>query len=195
MSAPETQTVRSTRSIARRLAPAAARVAVATVALSLSAGIAVPVGPVPFTLQILVLGFIVATMKPGEAISAVVAYLAIGAMGLPVFSGGIGGPARILGPSGGFLYGFVPAAVAGTLLRCALERTRLPQPAAIFSAVLASIAVAYFFGWAHLVLVGQMDAAAAFAVGCAPFIVPDLVKAGIATAAVSPLRALRRRRG
>lgn len=187
MSASETQAVRGVRAAVRRYAPSAVRIAAATVALSLSAGISIPVGPVPFTLQILVLGLVVATMKPGEAVSATVVYLAIGAAGAPVFSGYVGGPARLLGPSGGFLYGFVPAVAAGALLRTGLERTRLPRPAAVFSAVLVAIAVAYFFGWAHLVLVGQMDAAAAFAVACAPFIVPDLVKAAIATGIAAPL--------
>lgn len=194
MNAHETKIIESGRARSRRLLVSAARVGVAVVALSLSAGIAVPVGPVPFTLQILVLGVVVAVMPAGEAVCAVASYLALGALGAPVFSGYAGGLARLLGPSGGFLYGFLPAAAAGAGLRCLLGRTRLPYPAAVLAAVLACIAVAYLFGWAHLVVVGQMGPAAAFSVACAPFIVCDLVKAGMACGVAVSLRGVRERR-
>ena len=193
MNAPDTKTLEGGRAKSHRLLVSAARVAVAVVALSLSAGLAVPVGPVPFTLQILVLGIVVATMPAAEAVCAVASYLALGALGAPVFSGYVGGIVRLIGPSGGFLYGFLPAVAAGAALRGRLERTRLPHAAAVFVALLVFIAVAYFFGWAHLVVVGQMEPAAAFAVACAPFIVCDLVKAGMATGVAVSMRAGRSR--
>ncbi len=193
MNTPETKALESGRAKSRRLLVSAARVGLAVVALSLSAGIAIPVGPVPFTLQILVLGIVVATMPVGEAVCAVASYLALGALGAPVFSGYVGGLVRLIGPSGGFLYGFLPAVAAGAALRSRLERTRLPFAAAVLVALLAFIAVAYFFGWAHLVVVGQMEPAAAFAVACAPFIVCDLVKAGMATGVAVSLRAGKKR--
>lgn len=194
MNVSETKALEPARARSRRLLASAARVAAAIVALSLSAGIAIPVGPVPFTLQILVLGIIVAVMPAGEAVCAVVSYLALGALGAPVFSGGVGGIVRLVGPSGGFLYGFAPAVAVGVALRGRLERTRLPHAASVLAALLAFIAVAYFFGWAHLVVVGQMEPAAAFAVACAPFVACDLVKAGMACAVAVSLRAGRARR-
>lgn len=194
MNTPDTKTLEGGRARSQRLLVSAARVAVAVVALSLSAGIAIPVGPVPFTLQILVLGIVVATMPAGEAVCAVASYLALGALGAPVFSGYVGGIVRLIGPSGGFLYGFLPAVAAGAALRARLERTRLPFAAAVFAALLVFIALSYFFGWAHLVVVGQMEPAAAFAIACAPFIVCDLVKAGMATGVAVSVRGARKRR-
>lgn len=163
------------------------RVGVFTVLMALAAQVTIPLGPVPFTLQTLVLGIAVATLSPSEAIAATVAYVAIGALGAPVFSGGIGGAVRLLGPSGGFIYGFVAGAAVGSLVLAGLSRIKLPRVASTFVAVVASIAVAYVCGWAHLVLVGQLTPAAAFAVGCAPFVLIDLAKAALATAIAKPV--------
>ena len=163
--------------------------ALGLVGLCISAGIAIPIGPVPFTLQILVLGIIVATLSPREALCATVSYLAIGMMGAPVFSGYIGGIARIIGPSGGFLYGFIPAVLAGTTLRYALQKVSLPYFACAFVAIICTIAISYFFGWAHLVYIAQMTPELAFATACAPFIGADIVKAIIAVGIVAPIHA------
>ncbi len=194
MNTPKAQTLEGGRAKARRILAPALRVVAVVAALSLTAGIAIPVGPVPFTLQVLVLGIVVATMPAGEAVCAFAAYLALGAFGAPVFSGYVGGIVRLIGPSGGFLYGFLPAAAAGSFLRCRLGRTRVPYAVGVFAAVVAAIAIAYLFGWAHLVVVGQMEPAAAFAVACAPFILCDLVKAGMACGVAVSLRGAKKRR-
>ena len=163
--------------------------ALGLVGLCISAGIAIPIGPVPFTLQILVLGIIVATLSPREALCATLSYLAIGMMGAPVFSGYIGGIARIIGPSGGFLYGFIPAVLAGTCLRCGLQKTVLPYFACAFAGIICTIAISYFFGCAHLIYFAQMTPEAAFSISCAPFIGSDIIKAVIAVGIVAPIYA------
>ena len=59
-----------------------------TVALmAVSAWIALPLGPVPFTLQTFVLAFSLMVLRPGECLAALGAYLLLGAAGVPVFSG------------------------------------------------------------------------------------------------------------
>ncbi len=76
--------------------------------------ISIPIGPVPITLQTLFI--LLAGLLGGRRIGipAVAVYLALGAMGLPVFSGGTGGFARFLSPTGGFLLSWLPAvAIAG----------------------------------------------------------------------------------
>ena len=181
------QSVSRDRSQLRSVASSLLRVGIVTVLFCLSAGISIPVGPVPFTLQTLVLGIAVSTLKPSEAISATVAYVAIGAMGAPVFSGYVGGLVRLLGPSGGFIYGFAAGAAAGSFLRALLERTPLPKVVSTFAGVVAAIAVSYYFGWAQLVVMGGLTPAVAFAIGCAPFILADLVKAALATSIAVPL--------
>jgi biotin transport system substrate-specific component len=149
--------------------------------LCLSANLEVPMQPVPFTLQILALAFIVATFSVGEATSAAASYVAIGAFGLPVFSGAMGGLSRLVGSTGGFILGFIAAAAVGSWLRTHLERTRMPWAAACLVSLVVSIMVVYVCGWAHLMVVSHLSPAAAFAAGVAPFIVLDFMKAGIAT--------------
>ena len=158
---------------------AVARVATSVIILGFAANIEVPLQPVPITLQILALGFIAATMRPREASAAVVSYIALGACGLPVFSGSMGGTAWLLGPTGGFILGFALAAPAASWLLGRLSKTRLPWVAACLVSMVAMTGIVYLFGWAQLMAVAHLDPAAAFAAGVAPFLAVDLLKAGI----------------
>ncbi|HXW99050.1 MAG TPA: biotin transporter BioY, partial [Methanomicrobiales archaeon] len=81
--------------------------------LAAGAWVAVPVGPVPVTLQTFFLLLAAPVMKRRAVIPAAL-YLVLGALNLPVFHSGLSGIGVLLGPSGGFLAGFIPAAaVAG----------------------------------------------------------------------------------
>lgn len=110
----------------------ALRICAGALALALSTNLEIPLQPVPFTLQILALGFIAATLKPKEAASAAGAYVAAGALGAPVFAGGLGGVWRLAGPTGGFILGFVAGAWAGSYLLSQLSKTRLPWAVSCF---------------------------------------------------------------
>ncbi len=79
-------------------------------ALAASAQVALPMWPVPATLQSLVVLLLGAHGGPAMGVAAVVAYLAQGAAGLPFFAGGAGGLAPLAGPTAGYLLGFVAAA-------------------------------------------------------------------------------------
>ncbi len=164
---------------ATRSLPRQALMIVAGVALmTLAAKTQVPFWPVPMTLHTLaVMGFAVA-FGPRMACAIFIAYLATGAAGLPVFSGsperGIG-LAYMIGPTGGYLAGFLVAswltgwlAQNGTLLR------------RVF-AMLAGLVVVYAFGMAWLL--AFVPAAKVLSVGVAPFILGDLVKIGVVAAA------------
>lgn len=164
---------------ATRSLPRQALMIVAGVALmTLAAKTQVPFWPVPMTLHTLaVMGFAVA-FGPRMACAIFIAYLATGAAGLPVFSGsperGIG-LAYMIGPTGGYLAGFLVAswltgwlAQNGTLLR------------RVF-AMLAGLVVVYACGMTWLV--AFVPAAKALSVGVAPFILGDLVKIGVVAAA------------
>ncbi|MDP9570312.1 UNVERIFIED_ORG: biotin transport system substrate-specific component [Agrobacterium larrymoorei] len=164
---------------ATRSLPRQALMIVAGVALmTLAAKTQVPFWPVPMTLHTLaVMGFAVA-LGPRMACAIFIAYLATGAAGLPVFSGsperGIG-LAYMIGPTGGYLAGFLLAswltgwlAQNGTLLR------------RVF-AMLAGLVVVYACGMTWLV--AFVPAAKALSVGVAPFILGDLVKIGVVAAA------------
>lgn len=164
---------------ATRSLPRQALMIVAGVALmTLAAKTQVAFWPVPMTLHTLaVMGFAVA-LGPRMACAIFIAYLATGAAGLPVFSGsperGIG-LAYMIGPTGGYLAGFLLAswltgwlAQNGTLLR------------RVF-AMLAGLVVVYACGMTWLV--AFVPAAKALSVGVAPFILGDLVKIGVVAAA------------
>lgn len=72
--------------------------------------ITIPLGPVPFTLQTVAIGLIACLFSTKEALLVVGAYLVLGAIGLPVFAGLSGGILHLLGPTAGFLWGFLPFA-------------------------------------------------------------------------------------
>ncbi len=142
-----------------------------------SAVLAVPVGPVPLTLQTLVLVIIALTQRPKRAALTVSVYLAAGLVGLPVFSGMRGGFGVILGPSGGYLLGFLAGAVAGAWVR---ERVAASVTWAVVADVCAAstvIVVVYALGWLQLVLVTSMGVVPALLAGVVPFLVPDALKA------------------
>ncbi|MGO4832999.1 biotin transporter BioY, partial [Rhizobiaceae sp. 2RAB30] len=112
----------------------AATVVVGSLLLALSARISVPFYPVPLTMQTFVVIGLGLALGPWRAAAAVLLYLAQGAAGLPVFAGtpekGIG-LAYMMGPTGGYLAGYLPAAMlAGWLAMRGWDRNPLGAMAA-----------------------------------------------------------------
>lgn len=150
----------------------------------------VPFYPVPLTMQTLAVLLVGGLLGPRLGSSAVMAYLAVGLAGAPVFHGGLGGPAVLAGPTGGYLMGFVVAAsVMGFATRRARQWTsserwaRLRVIAVLVAgAVMAEVAV-YAFGvpWLALYTGGLTNAVAA---GVVPFLLGDALKIAVAIAAV-----------
>lgn len=158
--------------------------------LAISAWVTVPLGPVPFTLQTMVLVFVVVLFPPREALVSVFGYLALGAIGVPVFSGMKGGLASIVGPTGGFLVGFGIGAILAVLL---LKAWREPEAksARMLRAALAAVVLlltSYVCGWLQLMALTGMGPAAAFAAGIAPFIVFDAIKLSVGVALAQTLK-------
>lgn len=146
--------------------------------LTLSAKVQVPFHPVPMTLQTLVVLLIGMTFGARLGAAVVLLYLAEGAAGLPVFAGtparGLG-LAYMVGPTGGYLLGFaLAAAIAGWIV----ERRR--DLAGLVVAVVAGFAAIYLPGL--LWLASFVGPSQALALGLAPFVLGDLVKAGLAVA-------------
>lgn len=171
---------------ARRAFAAAAGVALIAVAAQVS--VPLPSTPVPWTLQPLAVLVVVALLGRGLGTATVLAYLAVGAAGLPVFTpGGAPGLLRFAGPTGGYLLAYpVAAAVTATIVG---EAPRF-QRAALAAAL--GLAVVHLGGIAQLVLLtGEWSAAAR--VGTLPFLLGDGVKVVIAGLLIArltgPLRA------
>ena len=138
----------------------------------------IPLGPVPFTLQTMVLAMLPGVLAPRDAVMTVAVYLVLGIAGLPVFSNMMGGLGVIVGPTGGFLWGFLVGMVAAG----AVSRIKgLPEPAREVLSRAALLVISYTFGTAQLMIVGSMALPAALAAAVLPFIVPDIVKMSVGT--------------
>lgn len=148
--------------------------------LTLSAKVQVPFYPVPMTMQSLVVLAIGAAYGSRLGGATVLAYLAAGAAGLPVFAGtpekGIG-LAYMMGPTGGYLLGFLAAAItAGWLAERGWDRSA----GRLFAAMFIGHAVIFALGIAWLA--PHLGWSKAWLVGVAPFYWATLLKTALATA-------------
>jgi biotin transport system substrate-specific component len=159
----------------------AARVALMAALIAVLAlfSLPLPFTPVPVTLQIFGVMLAGALLPPGEAVAAVALYLALGAAGLPVFAGGRGGVAVLLGPTGGYLWGdLADVALAAWLLR----RPGWTRNAfRVWAAIAAGLALTYLGGLLQLRAGWIPGWREALAAGVWPFLPFDLVKAAVAT--------------
>ena len=164
-------------------------IAAGSVLVALAAQVAVPLPftPVPWTLQPLAVLLVGALLGARRGAAALVAYLAEGASGMPVFAGGAFGISPLMGPTAGYLFGFVPAAfVTGFLAERGWDRRFFSTWAAMAlgSATLFAFGVAWlsrFVGWQG-----------AIAAGFTPFVVGDLLKQVLAALLLPSLWRLRR---
>src|SRR5918997_3365099 len=140
--------------------------------VALMAQVAIPLWPVPLTLQTLAVLLTGAALGSRRGTLALLVYLAEGAVGLPVFAGGASGVAYMLGPTFGYLVGFVLAAgVVGFLAHGGWGR----RPAGTLLAMGVGNLVIYALGVAWLsVTLG--DLGTALVQGVVVFIVGDLIK-------------------
>lgn len=151
-----------------------ARCGLAVALLAVGASVTVAFGPVPFTLQTLVLALLPVAIGGKDAVVAVAVYLVLGTLGLPVFSGFSGGPAHLVGPTGGFLWGFLVGTVCSALIQRA---TFAPERVRHYVGALAMLLVSYLFGTLQLVFLLGISPVAALATAVLPFVLLDLVKA------------------
>ena len=134
---------------------------------------------VPLTLQTFFVVLAALLLRPRWAAASLLVYVALGAVGLPVFAGGRGGAAVLVGPTGGYLVAFVVAAFLGACIASGRAQPALwRQIGAAFVVILTvNVLGAAWLSWsAHLPL------AAALAAGVAAFIVGDVLKAAAALA-------------
>lgn len=176
-----------TKSGASERTRAVAFVGLTIALMAVSAWVVVPLGPVPFTLQMFAITFAIVVLPPKAAIAAIAGYLLLGAVGVPVFSGMRGGIGVLAGPTGGFLWGYALGVPVAALFLHLLGKHR--NVVTDVAAGIIFTAVAYGCGCVQYMVVGQVDLLAAFMVSCAPFIVVDLCKI---VAAVVCARAVKR---
>lgn len=152
--------------------------------------ISIPVGPVPITLQTMMVVVVGMMLGPGKAALAILLYYLLGIIGIPVFAGVKSGFAAFTAsPTAGFLVGFLPAAVLAGLLfglarRCA-ERGRGAQsrrPAGVVPyvvialAALLGMAVPYLFGVPWFMHYTGKTLSDSLPLVLTPFLVGDVIK-------------------
>lgn len=156
--------------------------------------IPIPGTPVPVTLQTFVVMMAALTLSWRQAGTAVALYLAMGAAGLPVFAGG-GSTMSLLGPSAGFLIGFLPGVIVTAMLRGrdradGAAGTALAALRRFVAAMAGCVAVVYFFGFTfQSALTGVPFSTVA--VASMGFVAGDLIKAAVAALAATGLLRLR----
>jgi biotin transport system substrate-specific component len=151
---------------------------------AVGAFIAIPIGPVPIVLQNLFVYLTGLLLGSKWGVTAMAVYLLAGACGLPVFSGGKGGIGHLVGPTGGYLLGFLPAVFMTGWIT---ERAEKKNLAGILAMVCAT-AVIYLFGVAWLKTITGMALGKTMAVGMYPFLIGDAIKIAVAAALAKALR-------
>jgi len=160
----------------------AALIAGGSIVIALSAQIAI-MHPVPITGQTFAVLLLAALLGSRRGVLCILTYLAEGLLSLPVFAQGKGGLVAFLGPTGGYLIGFVFAAwIVGSLSERTWDRRALSTVAAM---VLGSAAI-YACGLAWLFCLVRVFAqplsGGVLAVGLYPFLAGDLLKIALAAA-------------
>ena len=155
-----------------------AMTAVMAAVLAVIAPFALPIGPVPISLCTLAIYFAVYVLGWRRGTMAVVVYVLLGAVGLPVFSNFAGGLGKLAGPTGGYIIGYIPLALIAGWFVHRFPRSRAMQ---LLGMVLAT-AVLYALGTAWICVQAGYEVAAALGVCVFPFVPGDLVKIAAALA-------------
>jgi biotin transport system substrate-specific component len=163
-------------------------VLVGVVAFTLAARINLPVWPVPVTLQSFAVALVAAVVGMKIGVASVALYLLAGALGLPVFAAG-GTINYLVGPTGGFLMGFLAQAA---IIGYAADHGATQRPFVLFASMMLGNLTMFAVGFAWLVLMagaqwvdqGNMFASA-FSKAVQPFVIWDVLKMALAALGVS----------
>jgi biotin transport system substrate-specific component len=149
-----------------------ATAALFTAILSVAAYVAIPVGSVPFTLQVYVVLLAGMVLGPRLGVFSVLAYLVLGLFA-PVYAGGTSGLGALFGPTGGYLFGFLGAALIAGLIT---ERGEGATPKLLVAGI-AGLVPIYAVGATWLALQLHLTPGTAVLTGVAPFVWLDVLKA------------------
>lgn len=150
---------------------------VALIAILAQLAIPLPFSPIPFTGQVIGVLLTGLLLPKRAAMLTILAYLLLGAAGLPVFSLARGGFYMLTGPSGGYLLGFIPAVLVLTLI---LGKNTEPSLRQLITAMLPALGLIYLTGSVQLGFLMHFSIKQTLLVGVAPFILFDLAKVLIA---------------
>jgi biotin transport system substrate-specific component len=157
------------------------RVALMAAFTAVAAQIAIPLEPVPFTLQVLAVVLTGLLLGPRYGALAMAIYLLVGAVGIPVFAGFRGGLGVLVGDTGGYLLAYpLAAALAGVAAGAVANAPRRRALVVGFLWGSLALAVIYALGATWLAVLAGLSPGAALVAGVVPFVVFDLIKVGLA---------------
>ena len=137
--------------------------------------ISIPLHPIPITLQTVGVILIILTYDTPKAAQTILAYIFLGALGFPMFAGYKGGIAVILGPSGGYILGFILATFVAAPCKKLLDSYHSLINAFVLSLIITLAIMATGLFWLSF----HGGPTMAIKVGVMPFIIPGLIKSGI----------------
>lgn len=144
----------------------------------------IPVSPVPISLGMLAIYFVTSVLGMKLGFVSVMIYLLLGLTGLPVFTDFMGGPGKLLGPTGGYLIGYLFMA-----LICGFFTDKWSDKIVInFFGMILGTAACYLFGTLWLGYQLSLSFTEALMIGVIPYIPGDMIKLVIAIAIGSRLR-------
>ncbi|AYC28878.1 biotin transporter BioY [Paenisporosarcina cavernae] len=148
----------------------------AIIAVLAQVSIPLPFSPVPITGQTLAIGLAATILGSRYGTLSVIVYLLLGAVGAPVFAGMEGGLGALVGPTGGYLIGFVPTAF---VIGWYVEKFGFTVTHAIVANIIGMV-ITLAFGTAWLKVAAEMSWSVAIAAGVTPFLLLGVVKAVLA---------------
>lgn len=162
------------------------KMALLTALICVSAYISIPLpfSPASLTAQTLMVNLIALLLTPRQAGFTILTYILLGLVGLPVFSGGMGGPGKLFGPTGGYIISWLAAAT----LMSWLKGKQYNFKRYCFVTILVGEPVILLVGSIYMKFVTGMDWAAIMAAAVLPFLPLDLFKCIAASAIAKPVQ-------
>lgn len=149
--------------------------------------IAIPIGPVPFTLQTMAICLIAGLFGLKRSLIATIGYIFLGGIGLPIFSGMKGGIGVLFGPTGGYILGFILTAIIVGLVSDLTDRNLIATAVAMVVGIAACYAVGTLF---FAIITNNFKIVEILKLCVIPFIIPDIVKIVIASILTASLKKL-----
>ena len=144
--------------------------------IAVLAQIIIPLPLIPITGQTLAIGLVVTILGLKHGTYAVLLYILLGAIGLPVFQSFTGGLGILFGPTGGYIIGFIPTAL---VIGFYLKKTRLTFTHALVANILGML-VTLAFGAVWLKYLAELSWTGALLSGVIPFLIVGVIKAILA---------------
>lgn len=166
-------------------------IAVFTALIAICSWITIPAmaGQVPFTLQTFAVFVTAGMLGTKRGTLSVIVYILLGLVGVPVFAGFAGGFSAVIGPTGGYIVGFIfTALIIGALMSLAKEQGETVKIVITVIAMILGDAACFIIGTIWFMVVTNTSFVAALTLCVVPFIIPDLVKIIVATIMVNRLK-------